>query len=456
MIVSASITALDGDHVLELDANGTCQFTHSLLREAIYGSMLRRERRRLHQAAAAALTRDGARDDDRISIVGHHLALGARRLDAGGCYDIAARRAAALGAFHDAVELADQGIAALGQDPEPSSELLGLTMTRGNATNATIGYGAPGLYELWCQAEALAEATGDRLEQSSGMNGQSVIALFDGKYELAVERADRIVALGQEHDDRPALVRGYCSRALPQLYAGNVGNALVNAECAVDLYRDGDYELLTYGFGTDHLSIAYTTAATAAHFAGDSREPEFSRLAIEHAIKIESPITLAMSHNSAATLALFAEDPVQAVHHVDEVWGICDRFGLPFFRMVTTLTKAAALAMLGDQSATQMAYAALGDAEGGSNLALTLGIYSVARSEEAAGNLDGAYDLAEMGLGIVEQHDERLLEVELLRMQLRCRQSVAVAERLTAALPMAHTRGARGSVQLAEQALETL
>lgn len=454
--VAGHITALDGDHVLEIDANGACQFTHSLLREAIYGSMLRRERRTLHQAAAAALTHEGARDDSRISIVGHHLALGARRLDAAGCYDIAARRAAALGAFHDAVELADQGIAALGQDPEPSSELLGLTMTRGNAANAATGYSAPGLYELWCHAEAIAEATGNRLEQSSGMNGQSVIALFDGNYALAIERADRIVAFGDEYDDRPALVRGYCSRALPQLYSGSVAEALVSAERAGDLYRDGDYELLTYGFGTDHLSIAHTTAATAAHFAGDPREAEFSRLAIEHARMIESPITLAMSHNSAATLALFGEDPELAVHHVDQVWDICDRFGLPFFRMVTTLTKSAALAMLGDQSATKMAYAALDDAEGGANLALTLGIYSVARSEEATGNLEGAYDLAEMGLAIAEQNDERLLEVELLCMQLRCRQNLEATERLTAALPMAHTRGARGSVQRAEQVLETL
>ncbi len=58
-VVAGHITALDGDHVLELDTQGTCQFTHSLLREAIYGSMLRKERRSLHQDAAAALTQDG-------------------------------------------------------------------------------------------------------------------------------------------------------------------------------------------------------------------------------------------------------------------------------------------------------------------------------------------------------------------------------------------------------------
>lgn len=454
--ISGHITALDGDHVLEIDSSGMCQFTHSLLREAIYGSMLRRERRSLHQRAAEALTAVGARDDSRISIVGHHLALGARRLDAAGCYDIAARRAAALGAFHDAVELADEGIGALGVEPEPTDELLGLTMTRGNAINATDGYTGPGLYELWCQAESVAEATGNRLEQSSGMNGQSVIALFDAKYELATERADLIVAFGETHGDRPALVRGHCSRALPQLYSGKVADALVNAERAIELYQDGDYDLLTYGFGTDHLSIAATTAATAAYFAGDDRHSTFTQDAIDHAERIESPITLAMSHNNAATLALFAEDPDQALHHVDQVWAICDRFGLPFFRMVTTLTKAAALAIKGDTSATPMAYAALGDAEGGANLALTLGIYSVARSEEADGNLDGAYDLAEMALSIVDQHDEHLLELELLRMQLRCRPTPEAVARLTAAIPLAHTRGALGSVRQAEVALDAL
>ena len=451
--IAGTVRALGGDHVLELNDAGQCQFTHSLLREAIYGSMLRGERRTLHQQAADAITADGGRDDHRLTLVGHHLALGAKRIEAAGCYDIAARRAAAMGAFHDAVELADRGLELLGKDSTPSSELLGLTMTKGNATFATVGYNAPGLLELWQGAESTAEQIGNRLEQSSGMNGQSVAALFAGDYALAIERADRIVTFGKTHNDRPALVRGYCSTAIPQLYMGQVADALRNAELAIEVSEVGDYELLTYGFGTDHLAIAYANAATAAFFAGDSRARELANAAIEHSARIDSPISLAMARNNAATLALFSGDSAEAINQVSRTWALCDRFSLPFFRMVTSLTKAAALAMEGDTAATELAYAALGDAEEGSNLALSLGLYTVALCEEATGNADGAFDLAEMGLGIVEANNERILEVELAMLQARCRPSEAATSRLTAAIDLAHTRGALGSISRANEFL---
>lgn len=454
--VVASITALDGDHVLEIETNGRCQFTHSLLREAIYTSMLRKDRRSLHRQAASALTTRGARTDSRASVVGYHLALSAQRLEAAQCYDVAARRAAGLGAFYDTVELAQQGLDALGENAEPSSELLSLTMTLGNAQFATIGYNAPGLLELWQRAESVAADIDNRQEQSSGMNGQSVAALFEGRYQLAIERADRIVSFGTAHNDRSALVRGHCSRALPQLYLGHVTDALANAEQAAALYRDGDYELLTYGFGTDQLAIALTTAATAAYFADDQRSNDFSDAAIAHAVAINSPITQAMAWNSASMIALFADQPDEALAHVGEISQLCDRFGLPFFRMVATLTKAAALALLGDTAATELAYGALTGAEGGSNLALTLGLFSVARCEEATGNKDAAFDLCAMALDLVEQQSERLLEVELRSMQLRCRASQDLADQLTAALSLAHTRGAHGSARRAQALLDSL
>ncbi len=62
------------------------------------------------------------------------------------------------------------------------------------------------------------------------MNGQSVAALFDGDYALAIERtpsASTPSACGPS--DRAALVRGHCSLAVAQLFTGDVTATLVNA-----------------------------------------------------------------------------------------------------------------------------------------------------------------------------------------------------------------------------------
>lgn len=442
-----TLAELRAVNVLDVGDDGVWQFEHSLLREAIYSSMLRQDRRRLHFQVAERLTDDGARDDQRLSLVGHHLVLGARTLEGAGCYNTAARRTAALGAFSDSIELAERGIAALGVDPDPSEELLGLTMTKGNAVNAAIGYDGPGLFDLWCQAEVVAAAIGNRLEQSSGMNGQSVTALFDGDYDLAIERADRILRFGDEHADRVARLRAQCSRALPQLYSGRVADALASSEAAIGLYKDGDYELVTYGFGTDQLSIAQSTAAMAAFFAGDERIIDFNEAAIEHSRQIGSPISLAMTLNQAAMLAVLADDNDAAVRHVDEVWDVSDRYGLPFFRMVSTLTRAAALARLGDTQSRDLAYSALLSGGGDGKLGLTLGFFMIALCEEACGNPAVAFDLAAGALDVVEKRGERLLEVELLSLQMRCRPSDAIAAQLTGAVDAAARRGALGSAE---------
>jgi class 3 adenylate cyclase len=437
---------LDDAHILERDDKRSWQFTHSLLREAVYSSMLRRDRRRLHQQIAAILTDDGGRDDHRLSLIGHHLVLGSRAIEGAACYDAAARRTASLGAAADAVELAELGLAALGDSAETSDELLGLTMTKGNALNAAVGYNGDGLYDLWVHTEAMAETLGNQLEQSSGMNGQSVIALFDGEYDLAIERADRILAFGDTHRDRVARLRAQCSRALPQLYKGAVTESLESSRAAIDLYADGDYELVTYGFGTDQLVIAQTTAATAGFFADDPTSDAHSQAAIEHARSLESPISIAMSLNQAGMLAMFDDDPDAALGYVDEVWEVCDSYGLPFYRMVSTLTRAAALGRKGDEGARDLAYTALFSGEAGGNLGLTLGFYMVALCEESCAN-PAAFDLAAGALDIVRERDERVLEVELLALQLRTRPSDEIVDQLTAAIDLAHSRGAHGSAR---------
>jgi DNA-binding CsgD family transcriptional regulator len=90
-------------------------FRHALVREAIAGQMLGRQRRRLHEAALDVLLAGGRPDP---ALVAHH-ARGAGRYD-----DLvdAARRGAALylsiGSAYQALQLAEMGLDELPEDPE--------------------------------------------------------------------------------------------------------------------------------------------------------------------------------------------------------------------------------------------------------------------------------------------------------------------------------------------------
>ncbi len=226
-------------HLVRRAPARTPTFDHALLRDAIYGSLLQKERRRLHAKVADALRSGGADADDRAALLAHHFEQAGASADAASCFAVAARRSAHRGAVAEALELAGRGLALVGDDDVALT--LQLTMTEGNARLAVEGYGAPGLDALWQRAEGLAKRAGDRLELSSAMNGRSVAALFDGDYQAAIERAERIVALvpsasrasdhgGSDHPvdeaDRAALVRAHCSLAVPQLFTGQTRAAV--------------------------------------------------------------------------------------------------------------------------------------------------------------------------------------------------------------------------------------
>src|SRR2546423_2178708 len=90
-------------------------FRHALLREALTGQMLGRQRRRLHEAALDALLASGEADP---ALVAHHARGAGRYAD----LVSAARRGTAsylaIGSAYQAVQLAEMGLDELGDDPE--------------------------------------------------------------------------------------------------------------------------------------------------------------------------------------------------------------------------------------------------------------------------------------------------------------------------------------------------
>lgn len=446
-MVAAGLVAEAGD--------GTVAFSHALLREAVYSSLLQRDRRRLHGAAAAAIAERGGRDDERVTIIAHHLERADDPVGAADHLAVAARRSARRGAWDESASLAARGLGLLEGNDERPELTLHLTMTLGNVRFATEGYGAAGLHELWCRAEELAEVCGDRTEQSSAMNGQAAAALFAGRYELSAERSERILRFGHEHQDRPALVRGHCSLALAQLYAGEIARALANARAMIAAYQPGDDELLTYGFGTDHGVIGHTTAGVAAWFAGAPDADDLIAAAIAHGERIESPISLCLALQQATVVDLLADRFEAVIDRADRLIAVAERFALTFFADLGRLVRATAEACRdGDPAALDRANEALtGLVAGTSELAVTLGVLQLARCQESVGQLREAAATAAFGLDVAHDKNELIFEIELATIAVRCRGNAQDRGALDAAVARADARGAHRSAAAARDLL---
>jgi DNA-binding NarL/FixJ family response regulator len=200
-------------------------FRHALVREALTEQMLGRQRRRLHEAALEALLAAGDADP----------ALVALHAGAAGRYDelvAAARRGAPLylsiGSAYQALKLAEQGLAEVGDDVELLSAaaraawLAGLLddavgyarRWRDRAARATDRAGAlyllirlaweaddlAGMTALTAQIEAAVDTLPPGPDQAQAMTAIAQSAFLRNEIDSALSWADRALALAEQHD----------------------------------------------------------------------------------------------------------------------------------------------------------------------------------------------------------------------------------------------------------------
>ncbi|MBO0868131.1 MAG: AAA family ATPase [Micromonosporaceae bacterium] len=201
-------------------------FRHALVREALTGAMLGRERRRLHQAALETLLASQQNPDP--ALVAHH-AKGAGRYDE---MVVAARRGGALylaiGSAYQALQLAEMGLEEVADDAEllacasTAAWLAGLLddaigyARRWHALAASAKHRAEALYllvrlaheaddvaemrRLAGQIEALVEELAPGAEQAMAMTAVAQAAYLSDDLDAAVTWADRALELLRRFD----------------------------------------------------------------------------------------------------------------------------------------------------------------------------------------------------------------------------------------------------------------
>jgi DNA-binding CsgD family transcriptional regulator/tetratricopeptide (TPR) repeat protein len=158
-------------------------FRHELAREAIEGTLLGRERRRLHEAGLEALREAGSRD---YAAIARH-ARGAARFD-----DLvaAARRGAreylAVGSTYLALRLAELGLSEVEDDLELRSlaaESAWLAGLEGDAVEHT---------DRWLRLARDADSAGD---EASALSLRTRLAMDRGEPDLAGDLTDQLIAI---------------------------------------------------------------------------------------------------------------------------------------------------------------------------------------------------------------------------------------------------------------------
>ncbi len=185
--------------VLVRDAElGAHSFRHSLIRDAIYASLLHADRStHAHRAVAEGLEQLGVSVDRPAEVHAYHLAEGGDRLGAAERFAAAALVAARRGACEECRVLCSRGLDLIRHWPDRAVAApieLELTMTLGNATNALLWEETEPARSLLKEAQAVAGTYGlPFYEHTAELLGAGADALEGDStaLDLAVRAADR-------------------------------------------------------------------------------------------------------------------------------------------------------------------------------------------------------------------------------------------------------------------------
>jgi class 3 adenylate cyclase/predicted ATPase len=217
-------------------------FSHALLRDAAYDSLVREDRRQLHLRVARALAEhDPLTVGQQPELLAMHLAEGNEPEAAAPHWLEAARRSLARSALTEATRLLRRGLDALEKLPPTEAvrrlrvELSGLL---GPAMIGLRGPGSPEAQAVYASAYALCNEMAEE---------PSHFPIYWGWWRVAqdfhtwLDRSDAILRRAARHDHPEFLLQAHHSNWASHYHAGNFARCCEHIEAGLALYEHGDF-----------------------------------------------------------------------------------------------------------------------------------------------------------------------------------------------------------------------
>jgi class 3 adenylate cyclase/tetratricopeptide (TPR) repeat protein len=393
-------------------------FTHALIHEVAYWSLLRERRKSLHARIVEGMERlnTGRRaESDRIA---DHALLG-EVWDKGATYcRQAGERAFSRSAHREAVVRFEQAIEALTHLPERGEALAQAVDVRFELRHSLLALGQHGRV-LACLRDArrLATALGDPRRMAWLLCYETIHFWTIGDPDAADEAGQRALALAEDLGDVALLAvanlglgwtsfaRGDYPRAIHQL-----GQTVRHLEGALSLQRFGLAALPAVGART---YLAFAHAELGEFAAGRAVGAE----AISIAESLQDPWSRASAYYGAGVVDLRQGEPAVAIPGLERGLALCREFGIRTWLIGLASALGYAYGLSGETSrAVLLGTEAVAEAEA-TNMRLrhSLRVAWLAEIHLLADHGDEAGRLAGRALELARAHKERGHEAHILR-----------------------------------------
>jgi class 3 adenylate cyclase/predicted ATPase len=407
--------------------NATYLFKHALVQDIAYGTLLRDQRRALHARIVEHLERDFPDvAESQPELVAHHCTEAGLSEKAARLWGQAGQRSFSRSALLEAAKQFNRAltqIAALPRTPDLRREQIKLQVLLVGALMHTSGYAAPETKtaldrarSLFEEAEEIGEPPEDPLLLFSVLYGfwaaQSMA--FDG--EIVRDLAAEFLTLAQKQ--RAAVqMTGHRMMGVAQLYRGELADAMVHFNQAMDLHSPAGRDELATWFGSEPGVATLAFRANVLRFLGYS---DAALLDVEQAIKQAREIRHAATLMHTLTLTSFVLIPcgkyVSAKMLSDELISLGDQKGALVWKAFGMILQGWLLSIEKAPGAVKLIASGINAYRSTSarlNLPYLLSL--LAKAEADICEFDRAWQCINEAFATAKSTNERLYDAEILR-----------------------------------------
>ena len=309
------------------------RFVHILYQNTLYASLQPTRRAALSGKVAASIVRHQ----------GSELAAGAAQLGilfegarnfraAAEQFLSAAKHAAALFAFREAVTLSRRGLKALDGTPEDPARMqveLGLQLILGLSLRSIQGWAAPEVEKPYLRARQICQQLGDTPELFPVLWGLTLFHAIRGDLRVFETLAEQLLAQAMETNQPANLVAAHQMMASVNEFLGHTVTSNEHAEKALALHNPDQHLSFISRFGLDPGMIVRALSVRPLWFLG---YPDQSLTRIQSTVTLaralKHPISIVFAVALAENIHLLRGEAAEAVFLGDEMIAVCREYGL--------------------------------------------------------------------------------------------------------------------------------
>ncbi len=404
--------------------NSTYLFKHALIQDAAYDSMLRRQRRLVHEQIADALEKEFPETvEESPELLAHHRTEAAQHLEAAPFWAAAGAMATKRGAFVEAVNHLQRGLQTLEAiPPSPERDELEYQMNvpLGIATLSIKGYAAPELGDIYERRMKLCQELNDPMGQLHANWSMGSWRIVRDEIEICLGIGERMMKMARDMNDDGALMEALFIQAIAQFYHGDFRDSLKSCQQGWELFEPERALFHASRLG-QHAGVAHLAYMALCHWYLGQGASALARMeqALQLARSLEHPFSVAFALHHYGWLNTAMRRGSEAEECGDQQMQVSRDQAFFFWEITGMLFRAGGLIWLDrDEEAREgLLHALAGYQATGAELALPQYHGFMAASHLKLNDLDDAEKSLEQAMAAVEKSAEHFHEPELWRLR---------------------------------------